>query len=260
MTETTGGGHSSDDERLAPVIPLFGGDRSGGSRAPHHRGNRTARTRVAAEEEIQHPPGPRHPARRNTRFRAVSPEPGPAITDDVVAGDADAGVDAPPSIDELHELLVRKLRGKQLSSEEARLALRAAGADEAQIFEIVEEFEERRYLDDASLARHLVTAGAERKGQGRLLIARTLRQRGIPTEIIDEALAEDGGDDRQRALDFARTKARSLARHDEETAMRRLLGQLARRGYSGSIATDAARTALREGGSGGSGVRFVDSE
>ena len=40
----------------------------------------------------------------------------------------------------------------------------------------------------------------------------------------------------------------------------RLLGQLARRGYGGSVAMNAARTALREAGSGRSGVRFVDSD
>jgi regulatory protein len=37
--------------------------------------------------------------------------------------------------------------------------------------------------------------------------------------------------------------------------MRRLIGQLARRGYSGSVASNAARTALTEQRSGG-GVQF----
>jgi regulatory protein len=43
---------------------------------------------------------------------------------------------------------------------------------------------------------------------------------------------------------------------DDTTALRRLLGQLMRRGYGGSAATNAARTALAERGGGSSGVRF----
>ena len=38
--------------------------------------------------------------------------------------------------------------------------------------------------------------------------------------------------------------------------MRRLMGQLARRGYSGSVASNAARTALTEQRGGGGGVQF----
>lgn len=53
-----------------------------------------------------------------------------------------------------------------------------------------------------------------------------------------------------------------MTRLDPETALRRLLGQLARRGYGGSVASQAARTALREAAGGGAtrGVRFVESE
>ena len=71
-------------------------------------------------------------------------------------------------------------------------------------------------------------------------------------------------DDEERALEFARTKAQSLLRVDDETALRRLTGQLARRGYGGGVAMNAARTAMREArrGSGGRshGVRFEESD
>jgi regulatory protein len=51
-------------------------------------------------------------------------------------------------------------------------------------------------------------------------------------------------------------KARSMSSLDRDTALRRLVGQLSRRGYGGSVAMTAARQALDENGSGGSGVRF----
>jgi regulatory protein len=93
-------------------------------------------------------------------------------------------------------------------------------------------------------------------------LSRALSQRGIPRDVVNAALDELPDDDAERALDFARTKARSLSRLDQETALRRLVGQLSRRGYNGSVAMTAAKTALAEATFGGrpSGVRFVDSD
>jgi regulatory protein len=126
----------------------------------------------------------------------------------------------------------------------------------------VHEFEQRGYLDDAALAEHLVTSGSQRKGQGRVAISRTLAQRGIPREVADEALSALEDDDAERALEYARSKVASLRRYDEDTAIRRLVGQLSRRGYGGSVAMNAARTAWRESPFGASRgrVRFEESD
>lgn len=160
------------------------------------------------------------------------------------------------------ESLVKKLRARSLSVSEARKVLRDGGLDGGAVDDVIDDFCRRGYLDDAALAGVLVTSGVERKGQGRVALARALAQRGIPREIIDEALDELPDDDDVRALEFARTKARSLGRLDHDTALRRLVGQLARRGYNGAVAMKAAKTALRETTFGGStsGVRFVDSD
>lgn len=179
-----------------------------------------------------------------------------------------------PDADEIRqraeEALVRKLRAKQLSVSEARSVLRERDLDRDAIEETIDEFVRRSYLDDRTLASLLVTSGSERKGQGRIALARSLAQRGIPRDIIDDALAELPDDDAERALEFARSKASGMSRLDFDTALRRLHGQLARRGYGGSVAMDAARTALSEvgvrratvrtSGTHLSGVRFVDSE
>src|SRR3546814_2860834 len=91
----------------------------------------------------------------------------------------------------------------------------------------------------------------DRKGQGRRAIAQTLTARGIPRDVADAVLAQLPDDDADRALEFARSKARQLERFDHETALRRLMSQLSRRGYPGSVAAAAARAALAENGSGG---------
>ncbi|GGM48219.1 regulatory protein RecX [Microbacterium saperdae] len=160
------------------------------------------------------------------------------------------------------ESLVRKLRTRSLSISEARTVLKTHGLDGAQIDDVLDDFTRRGYLDDAALASQLVESGSQRKGQGRVALSRALAQRGIPRDVVNAALDELPDDDAERALDFARTKARSLSRLDAETALRRLVGQLSRRGYNGSVAMTAAKTALAEATFGGrpSGVRFVDSD
>jgi len=160
------------------------------------------------------------------------------------------------------ESLVRKLRTRSLSVSEARLVLKGHGLATDAIDDVIDDFVRRGYLDDAVLADLLVTSGVERKGQGRVALSRALSQRGIPREVIDAALDELPDDDAERALEFARTKARSMGRLDPDAALRRLVGQLSRRGYGGAVAMNAAKTALREASFGGgpSGVRFVDSD
>lgn len=224
-----------DDDSLAPVIPLLGAARGAG----------TATDPVPAGVPLA-----------GVRFDG--------------AGESDASASGEPDAESLRrdaeETLVRKLRAKQLCVAEARIVLRGTGLGRDLVEDVIDEFCRRGYLDDRTLASLLVTSGTERKGQGRVALARSLSQRGIPREIIDEALGELPDDDAERALEFARSKASGMSRLDWDTALRRLHGQLARRGYGGSVAMDAARTALREAGVGrtggrpGSGVRFVDSD
>lgn len=252
MTGFDGG----EDERLAPVIPLFG------QRAPEaassSRSNLDTEQHNATDGPVRFvddelAPSPRHPAYAQAKpaLRPVqTPAEEPARQADSVAERERAS-----------EALVRKLRARALSVAEARQVLRGHEVSSDQVEDVIDEFLHRGYLDDRTLADALVTAGVERKGQGRVALSRALSQRGLPRDVIDEALAALPDDDAERALEFARSKARSMARLDPDTALRRLLGQLARRGYGGSVASQAARTALREApGDNRSGVRFVESD
>ena len=214
-------------------------------------------------------PSARHPARGGAgRAGAAGRPPLLRVLGEPARTDAapDEGGVSEPSLDDIRstaeESLLRKLRARSLSVSEARLVLKGHGLDAAAIDDVTDDFCRRGYLDDTVLAEMLVTAGVERKGQGRVALSRALAQRGIPREVIQAALDELPDDDAERALEFARTKARSMSRLDPDTALRRLLGQLSRRGYGGSVATNAAKTALREAsfGGGASGVRFVDSD
>jgi regulatory protein len=214
-----------------------------------------------ADAEPSGTPSERHPARGGAgapapKLRVLPPDADVSDTEDEIPD--------PEKVREAgSESLVRKLRARSLSISEARQVLRGHHLDAAQIDDVIDDFCRRGYLDDAMLANQLVESGTQRKGQGRVALSRALAQRGIPRDVVDAALDELPDDDAERALDFARTKARSLSRLDGDTALRRLMGQLARRGYGGSVAMTAAKTALAEvtfGGGRPTGVRFVDSD
>ncbi|MGL3150915.1 regulatory protein RecX [Microbacterium sp. A82] len=223
-----GNGGESD---LAPVIPLFGGKLVPASSLPVRRAHAEGGSETHIDDERDK--NDDRDDREHDEARSTA-----------------------------EEALVRKLRARSLSLSEARQILRGNELNSAQIDDVIDDFCRRGYLDDAALAEQLVTSGIERKGQGRIALSRSLAQRGLRRDVIDAALGELPDDDAERALEFARTKARSLSRLDFETALRRLVGQLARRGYGGSVAMTAARTALTEAslGTRPSGVRFVDSE
>ena len=160
-----------------------------------------------------------------------------------------------PSVEDAEEALTRRLRRSALSEREARTFLTQRGIDASVAEATVERFISRGWIDDAVLAEQLLYAGTSRKGQGRRAIAQTLSGRGIARDVADAALASLPDDDDDRALEYARSKAHGLRSYDLDTAMRRLMGQLARRGYSGSVAASAARTALTEQ-RGSGGVQF----
>ncbi|GAA3925584.1 regulatory protein RecX [Microbacterium soli] len=245
-----------DEEPLAPITPIFGGRRApkdgprsgsgAGSRADTGGGipRRTGEDRLWSSALL------------DGRSRA-------GVHSAVADGphDDDAGEGMEEIRLRAQEVLVRRLRGRQLSVSEARSVLRRTDADRETIEQIIDEFQHRGYLDDRTLAQLLVRSGVERRGEGRVALSRTLAQRGIPRELIADALDELPDDDAERALEYARSKAPGMTRLEPETALRRLLGQLARRGYGGTVAMSAARTALEEAGGGGrSGVRFVEAD
>lgn len=270
MSQESGGG-SRPEEGLAPVIPLFGAHRPRGGAPADDVDAKTPSSQVGALDDRgatvrSSPdggtPSERHPARGGTSS-AKTPPRLRALRD---AADDESENDDGPDPQQLQEAasesLVRKLRARSLSISEARMVLRGHHLDAGQVDDVIDDFTRRGYLDDATLAAQLVDSGANRKGQGRVALARALAQRGIPRDVVDAALGELPDDDAERALEFARSKSRSLGRLDPDTALRRLMGQLARRGYGGSVAMTAAKTALAEEKFGGhsSGVRFVDSD
>lgn len=229
MTENRGG----QTDGLAPVIPLFGGSEASVSGAEAPTRDEALPEGVAGAEPTWH-----------ATWTAEPPVPVAESADDEAVREA------------AEALLVKRLRTRSLSEREAADVLRGEGLDREAALLVVDAFRERGYLDDQRLAEQLVHNGIDRKSQGRRSIAQTLVKRGLPREVIDVALAETEDDDQERALEFARKKATSMRSLDRDTALRRLVGQLSRRGFPGNVAMAVARQALDEGAPAGRIVRF----
>ncbi|OCG73838.1 regulatory protein RecX [Microbacterium sediminis] len=270
-------------EHIAPVIPLFG---PGGSR-PSRRGDEPAATgdgaapvsgdgpapngpRAGAEAPGQETPAAEswHTTWRDLAPERTGPAPAPALTTvnrggvrfvELAEGPGapdESGADAADVAARAERRLLRSLGSRGLSVSEARTKLRQQEVPAELVDDIIDRLLRTGALDDARLAEQLVHSATARKKQGRRAIAQALVARGIAREVADAALAELPDDDADRALEFARSKAGQLARFDDDTALRRLVGQLARRGFGGSLAMSAARRALDESRRPSGGVRF----
>ena len=119
----------------------------------------------------------------------------------------------------------------------------------------IERLEGVGLLDDQALADNLVRTLQDRKGLGRSAISAELRRRKVDQGAIDEALDSiDTDDELARAIEVATKRAGQLSSYDAATAKRRLGAYLQRRGYSGSVLSEAMNTALSTRDTGG--VRF----
>ena len=94
-------------------------------------------------------------------------------------------------------------------------------------------------VDDVDFAEQWVQSRRVNAGKGKRALAAELRTKGLDDEVITEALAGiDAGAERERAEQLVRDKLRREKLGDDPKVMRRLVGMLARRGYSQSVAVD----------------------
>lgn len=211
----------------------------------------------AGPAEAEHPeaaaamPGAEPDARPERRSNVTSLRPGPRFVpaDDSVADDpADVAPPLTPeeAIADGVERLTRALARSPKSAQECDAHLRAhTELDEAQRGEVLDRLRSYGYLDDERLAEQLVTGKLSRKGLGRAGMARELRQRGLESDVIDDALESSDTSDFDLALELATKRARSLRDLDPEVARRRLYGYLGRRGFSGSVVSQVVHLALQ---------------
>ena len=142
-------------------------------------------------------------------------------------------------------ILLRRLSSAPRTRHELREDLRRRGADPDACERVLDRFEEVGLVDDVSFTRLWVESRHRSKALARPVLRRELQQRGVDADTIEQAL-EDIDDDGEfhRALSFAEGKARLCPGEELTTAVNRLAGQLARKGYGPSVCFTVARDVL----------------
>jgi regulatory protein len=101
-------------------------------------------------------------------------------------------------------------------------------------------------VDDEDFAEQWVQSRRVNAGKGKRALAAELRTKGVDNDVITAVLADiDAGAERERAEQLVRDKLRREKLGDDDTKIaRRLVGMLARRGYSQTMAFDVVKDEL----------------
>ena len=131
---------------------------------------------------------------------------------------------------------------------QGRLAVKLAerGWPSAVVDQALERSRAAGLVDDEAMAAALIEEG-RRKGHAPTRLRADLRRRELGEDVIERALAEVREEDPEAAaFDVARRKAATLTGVSAETAFRRVVGHLARRGHPEALARKVARAAVFE--------------
>ncbi|WP_298699347.1 regulatory protein RecX [uncultured Rothia sp.] len=130
-----------------------------------------------------------------------------------------------------------------------RKKLKSEGFEAELIEPLLDKFEAAKLIDDAEYAQTFVAQKSRTKKLSRAALRRELAERGVRGEEAENALAQRTDEqEREDAAELVRKKLRPgmdlSDRAEKDTITRRLLGMLARRGYSSSVSMSVIREEL----------------
>ena len=130
-----------------------------------------------------------------------------------------------------------------------RKKLQAEGFEAELIEPLLDKFEGAKLIDDAEYAQSFVAQKSRTKKLSRAALRRELAERGVRGEEAENALAQRTDEqEREDAAELVRKKLRPgmdlSDRAEKDRVTRRLLGMLARRGYSSSVSMSVIREEL----------------
>jgi regulatory protein len=176
-----------------------------------------------------------------------------------------AGQPAEPEADPeaiARQICLRMLTAAPRTRAQLAAALQRRGVPEDAANAVLARFAEVKLIDDAMFARAWVDSRHHGRGLASRALGAELRQRGVSQDDIQTALSEL---DPERELATAREligrRLPATAGMATPARIRRLVGVLARKGYSGGLAYRVVREALeREAGDGHVPVNDLDFE
>ncbi|HWD06364.1 MAG TPA: regulatory protein RecX [Amycolatopsis sp.] len=148
------------------------------------------------------------------------------------------------------EICFDLLAARPRTADELRQTLRRKGFDEDAIETLLGKLDRAGLVNDAEFAEMWIRSRHAGQGLSRTALVAELRRKGVDGDIAAQAAGEiDREAEERRARELVRKRLGSLGNVDEQTAIRRLLGFLGRKGYPQGLAYSVIRDELREYGS-----------
>ncbi|WP_254920867.1 regulatory protein RecX [Blastococcus mobilis] len=142
-------------------------------------------------------------------------------------------------------ICLRALTGAPKTRQQLADLLLQRGVPDDAAEAVLDRFTEVGLIDDAAFARAWVSSRQSGRGLARRALSAELRAKGVEPEVAAEAVGEvDDEDERAAARRLVERRMGAMRRLDRATAMRRLMGMLARKGYSGGLAAAVIREAF----------------
>lgn len=113
------------------------------------------------------------------------------------------------------------------------------------IDEMIQKCVDNNWINDERYAENFLRSKQEYGKLGKNAIRVELMKKGVSTDITNDVLSEvDSESERERAVELVKSKLYSTRNLEKQKRINRLLGLLARKGYSSSIAYDVIREVL----------------
>ena len=142
-------------------------------------------------------------------------------------------------------ICLRALTGTAKTRKQLAELLAKRGIPDDAATTVLDRFTEVGLIDDAAYARDWVNSRQAGRGLARRALGAELRAKGVDPEVTAAALEEvDPQDEWDAARRLVARRLPSMQRLDRQTAERRLVGMLARKGYGGGLAGYVVREAL----------------
>lgn len=176
------------------------------------------------------------------RLSSAGGKPPPAELPDV--DDRRADPEADPE-DVARTICLRLLTVRARTRAELGQALAARGVPEAASAKVLDRLAGVGLVDDRAFAGEFVSSRQRDRGLAIREISRQLRDKGVDETVITAAVSEiDADAEAEVARQLVARKLRSMTRLTPEVKTRRLVGMLARKGYSPSMAFQIVRDAV----------------
>ena len=142
-------------------------------------------------------------------------------------------------------IVLRRLTAAPRTYAQLRDGLLERGFEMSVITAVLDRYVEVGLINDSEFAEMWVRSRHSIRGTARSVLRRELRDKGVPTDDAEVALATiTDAAERERAGELVRRKLASTVRLEHQARVRRLTSMLARRGYPPGICFGVVKEVL----------------